>query len=145
MTTTLLAHGIQLAVAPVFLLTAVATLIGIVGVRLARIIDRARILEERLDANTVADRDAAHREIGLLTRRGHLVNWAVALLTIAAMLISITIVALFLSEISTLHTSLVIPASFLAGLLCFILALLCFLVETRLSTHVLEVGRKRSP
>ena len=43
-------HGIQLSLAPVFLLTAVAAMIGAVTGRLARIIDRARTLEERLDA-----------------------------------------------------------------------------------------------
>ena len=35
-------HGIQLAVAPVFLLTAVSGMIAAVAGRLARIIDRAR-------------------------------------------------------------------------------------------------------
>ena len=44
-------HGIQLAVAPVFLLTAVAGMIGSVAGRLARIIDRARVLESRIDAS----------------------------------------------------------------------------------------------
>ena len=44
----LLAHGIQLAVAPVFLLTAIAAMLGVVSGRLARIIDRARVLEQRL-------------------------------------------------------------------------------------------------
>ena len=40
-------HGIQLAVAPVFLLTAVSGMIGAVAGRLARIIDRARLVEDR--------------------------------------------------------------------------------------------------
>ncbi len=40
-------HSIQLAVAPVFLLTAVAGMIGAVAGRLARIIDRARVVEDR--------------------------------------------------------------------------------------------------
>ena len=43
-------HGIQLAIAPVFLLTAVAGMIGAVAARLARVIDRARLLEERVQA-----------------------------------------------------------------------------------------------
>jgi len=44
-----ISHGIQLAVAPVFLLTAVSTMIGTVAGRLARIIDRARLLEDRIE------------------------------------------------------------------------------------------------
>jgi Protein of unknown function (DUF2721) len=46
-------HGIQLAVAPVFLLTAVSGMIGAVAGRLARIIDRARRVED--DARASAD------------------------------------------------------------------------------------------
>lgn len=48
-------HGIQLAVAPVFLLTAVAGMIGTIAGRLARIIDRARLLEDRIDGAAASD------------------------------------------------------------------------------------------
>ena len=47
-------HGIQLAVAPVFLLTAVSGMIGAVAGRLARIIDRARLVEHRAEATADA-------------------------------------------------------------------------------------------
>ena len=53
-------HGIQLAVAPVFLLTAVAAMIGTVAGRLARIIDRARVLETRIDASPADQIGRAH-------------------------------------------------------------------------------------
>lgn len=46
-------HGIQLAVAPVFLLTAVSGIIAATASRLGRIIDRARFLENRLDSGNV--------------------------------------------------------------------------------------------
>ena len=48
-----ISHSIQLAVAPVFMLTAVASLIGALATRLARIIDRARALEDKLDEQPV--------------------------------------------------------------------------------------------
>ena len=50
--TSAITHGIQLAVAPVFLLTAVSGMIGAVAGRLARIIDRARVVEDRARVNT---------------------------------------------------------------------------------------------
>lgn len=71
-----LTHGIQLAIAPVFLLTAVASLIGAVATRLARIIDRTRVLEERLEAQTIKNVEAAYLELDRLKLRGRLVNWA---------------------------------------------------------------------
>ena len=41
-----IAHAIQLAIAPVFLLTGIAALLGVMANRLARVIDRGRALEE---------------------------------------------------------------------------------------------------
>ena len=64
-------HGIQLAVVPVFLLTAVAGMIGTVAGRLARIIDRARVLEDRIDAAAVDNpMTSAFSELAQLRQRG---------------------------------------------------------------------------
>jgi MFS family permease len=131
-------HGIQLAVAPVFMLTAVASLIGALATRLSRIIDRARDLEERLDAGTINNHDAAYSELGRLKLRGSVVNWSVALLTLSATLIGATVMALFLGETTLPHSEQLVPWSFLGGVICFVLALLCFLVETLLASHVLD-------
>ena len=43
-----IAAVIQLAVAPVFLLAAIAGLLGVMSTRLGRIIDRARVIERRI-------------------------------------------------------------------------------------------------
>ena len=134
------ARGIQLAVAPVFMLTAVASLIGALATRLSRIIDRMRSLDERLDARTIVNRGAALTEIARLKVRGRVVNVAVALLTMSALLIGATVMALFVGETSTTHTERMVPWSFLGGVVCFVLALLCFLAETLLATHTLRFG-----
>lgn len=138
-------HGIQLAVAPVFLLTAVAGMIGTVAGRLARIIDRARILEERIDAAPAFDLMLpAFAELKLLQQRGRLANLAIALLTFCAILIGLTIVALFLGETTELQIFRVATVSFLSGVVCFLLALLCFLTETLLATRVLKFRRNKA-
>lgn len=69
-----ISHGIQLAVAPVFMLSAVAALIGALSARLARIIDRARDIEERLAAGSARNEDAAYWELSRLKLRGRVVN-----------------------------------------------------------------------
>ncbi len=72
-----IAHVIQLAVAPVFLLTAIGTLITAMNTRLGRIIDRRRILQERMSAD--AEQKSAERqrdlqrELALLYRRCKLI------------------------------------------------------------------------
>ena len=134
--------AIKLAVAPVFLLTAMATMISTVAGRLARIIDRARTLEERIDAHPDSKHAQAHyAELGRLRQRGWLINACIALLTFCGMLIGLTILELFLSETTNLQVFRLTTISFLLGIACFVLALMTFLVETMLSTRSLTFGR----
>ena len=137
-----ISHGIQLAVAPVFLLTAVAGMIGVVANRLARIIDRARVVEARLkDSAQLHDPVAVWKELGELRTRGLLANGSIGLLTLCAFLIGATIVVLFLGETVDLPMLRVSIVSFLAGLVCFMLALACFFAETMIATRLLNFGK----
>jgi hypothetical protein len=134
-------HGIQLAVAPVFMLSAVAALIGALANRLARIIDRARNIEERLAAGEIKMEEAAYWELNRLRLRGRVVNWSVGLLVVCAVLIGATVMTLFLGETTLPHSEKLVPWSFLGGISCFVLALLCFLLETLLATHTLRFAK----
>ena len=137
-------HGIQLAVAPVFLLTAVAAMIGTVAGRLARIIDRARVLETRIDASPPEyPMTAEFDELQQLRSRGRLVNGCIALLTFCAILIGLTIMALFLGETTEMQIFRIATVLFLAGVTFFLLALLCFLTETVIATRVLTFARQK--
>ena len=136
-------HGSQLAVAPVFLLTAVSGMIAAVAGRLARIIDRARFLENLLDGGDVEVLRAAkmYRELGELRHRGWLVNSCLALLTFCAMLIGLTIILLFLGETAEIPTLKIATICFLSGIVCFLSALVCFLAETLLATRLLKFAK----
>jgi hypothetical protein len=132
-------HGIQLAVAPVFFLTAVSGMIGAVAGRLARIIDRARLVEDR--ARESADPEMLARsqtELSELRMRGRLANGCIALLTLCAFLIGLTIIVLFLGETTSFEASRLAVGSFLSGVVSFMLALLCFLIETIIATRLLN-------
>lgn len=132
-------HGIQLAVAPVFLLTAVSGMIGAVAGRLARIIDRARLVEDRLRGQAeAAARERSRRELQQLRTRGHLANACIALLTLCSLAIGLTIILLFLGETSAVRVSGWAIAGFLVGVVFFMAALLCFLAETFLATRLLD-------
>lgn len=138
-------HGIQLAVAPVFLLTAVAGMIGSVAGRLARIIDRARVLEARVNAspeNAPVTNEMA--ELQQLHNRGKLVNVCIAMLTFCAILIGLTIMALFLGETTQIQMFRIATVLFLSGVTSFLLALLCFLAETLMATRVLKFGHHQA-
>ena len=132
-------HGIQLAVAPVFLLTAVSGMIGAVASRLARIIDRARLVEDRARVSSDSDfLDRVEVELRELRTRGRLANGCIALLTTCAFLIGLTVIVLFLGETTAVQIDRYAVISFLLGIVSFLLALLCFLAETVIATRLLD-------
>ncbi|MCB2016323.1 MAG: DUF2721 domain-containing protein [Hydrogenophaga sp.] len=141
-------HSVQLAVAPVFFLTAVAGMISAVAGRLARIIDRARAIEERVRGASDPEVIARHlMELEYLRKRGRLANASIGFLALCGVLIGFTIVALFLGQAGGAQWPFVAVVCFLAGVGSFLVALIGFLWETILATHllnfkVLEMGRE---
>ena len=135
-------QAIQLAVAPVFMLTAIGALIGSLATRLARIIDRARLLEDRLDNPPVKHEEEIHAELLRLRKRGRVVNASMTLLILAATLIAATVMALFLSDTVSAQSRQLVPWTFLAGVISFVLALLFFLFETLLAGQALNFGKR---
>jgi len=134
-------HAIQLAVAPVFMLAAVAGMIGTVAGRLARIIDRARELEERLEAGTARNAKSAFWELDRLKLRGRICNASIGFLTVTGVLIGATVMVMFLGETTLPKSERIVPWSFLGAVGSFVVALLLFLAETQLATHALRFGR----
>jgi len=136
-----IAHVIQLAVAPVFLLSAVAAFLGVLANRLGRIIDRARRLEERLQAATPGEAEALHDMLGTLSKRAKLVSAAITLCTACALLICCVVIVLFLSAFVHLTLNKVSAFLFIAGMLALFAGLLFFLREIFLATAVLRIGK----
>jgi hypothetical protein len=135
-----IAHVIQLAVAPVFLLTGVGALLAVLTNRLARIIDRARMLESGLPAASGPGRLEFETELRTLCRRARLVNWAISLVTTCGLLISAVIAALFLGVFFNVDVSTAVGLVFIAAMLVLIGGLYTFLQEVYLATRTLRIG-----
>jgi hypothetical protein len=135
-----IAHGIQLAVAPVFLLSAVGSVLAVLTNRLARIIDRARVLERGDPDAPGADPHHARSELKHLSDRARYVHTAITLSTACALVICVVIVTLFVGVALGKDLSGLIVILFILGLLAFIAALICFLLEIRTATASLRFG-----
>ena len=133
------AHTIQLSVAPVFLLTALGTLLSVLSARLGRIVDRARALAERLRGCDPAARGRIRSEIELLVRRRGRVNVAIVFATSAALLVCLLIALAFVAAIVGTHASQVVAALFIAAMGAFVGALVAFLTEIRLAVTSLRL------
>lgn len=132
---------IQLAVAPVFLLSGVGITLTVLTNRLSRVVDRARKLEEAISTNDAAYLRERQEQIRILGRRARLMNQAITLSTLCALLVSLVVVALFVSEFLELDLSTAIALLFIVAMLSFIVALLLFLREVFLAIAALKIGR----
>jgi len=136
-----IAHVIQLSVAPVFLLSGVSAMLGVLSTRLGRIIDRARMLEARAAAEADAALQAhQHAQIDVLARRARLVSHAISLCTICALLICAVVISLFLGAFFSTDVSNLIGVTFIAALTALGGGLITFLREIYLATRNLRIG-----
>ena len=132
---TIVAHVIQQAVAPVFLLTGVGAILSVLTNRLGRVVDRYRSLNYASED----PRTSHKKEIETLSRRARLIHWAISLCTICALFICIVIAALFVGSETGIDPSGTISILFIAAMLALISGLLCFLREIALATGKIEV------
>ncbi len=136
------AHAVQLAVAPVFLLSGIGAILAVMTNRLGRVIDRARVLEERLEGASAEYLATLRADLAVLSRRAKLIGWAITLCTMTALLVCIVIAVLFLSAFLQFDASIPVALLFIAAMLCFFLGLLWFLREIYLATKSLRIGSR---
>jgi hypothetical protein len=132
---------IQLAVAPVFLLAGVGSMLMVLTNRLARIIDRARQLEDRYQESVDADlRRRLHGDLRVLSLRARLVGRAIAFCTACSLFVSLVIVTLFLQSLLDIYLHGVVPLLFIVAMGAFIVGLVHFLREIHVATAALRIG-----
>jgi hypothetical protein len=141
--TGIIAHAIQLAIAPVFLLTGVAGLLGVMANRLARVIDRGRSFDQSGAGLDARARAAARLEISHLERRRRLCSWSINLCTATALLICLVIVVLFVEAFFAANLKWLAGALFVSAMLALIGGLSCFLREVYLATHTTGIDVAR--
>src|SRR5215213_2681545 len=95
---------IQLAIAPVFLLSAIGTIINALTGRLARAVDRRRVVEgnarqQEAESPELIDMDI---ELKLLARRIVLVLWSIGFAVFSALLVCILIATAFMGAFTSL-------------------------------------------
>jgi hypothetical protein len=129
--------AIQLALAPVFLLTGIAGILNVIATRLARIIDRGRALTE--GRVNLSDRSQLAFELGTLERRRHFASVAITACTIAALLLCMVIVTLFLEVMLDVPLKWLIGVLFATSTLGLVVGLAFFLREVHLAMQSIHI------
>ena len=128
---------IQLAVAPVFLLTAIGTLIAVLNLRLGRNIDRRRLMEEELrgstEDNQTDEQRARQRELQLLARRIRLIYFAMLSAGLGALLVCLVVAGAFVGALVAVDISREVAVLFILAMFAVIGCLGMFLREVYLA------------
>jgi thiosulfate reductase cytochrome b subunit len=133
-----LAHAIQMALAPVFLLTGIAGLLNVMVGRLARTVDRGRLLSERpLPQDN--DLDSIQLELQYLERRRHYASAAISACTFAALLVCTVITAMFLEVLVHIQLKWLVGLLFTSATLALVVGLAYFLREVNLATRTVRI------
>ena len=128
------AHVIQLAVAPVFLLTGIGAILSVLTGRLGRLVDRYRVLTE----TEIALPKSKSNELAILSVRAEWVHWAITLCTASALFVSLVIGALFMGAVVNINPSRIVSLLFIVAMTSLVIGLGCFLREIFLSVHIFK-------
>jgi hypothetical protein len=134
-----IAHLVQSSVAPVFLLSGVAATLGVLSNRLARVVDRARLLEKGLEEHP-ASRAHVQADIAVLARRARYIYAAMSMCAIAALLVALVVVALFANAFLGVSLEGTIALLFVGGMVCLSVAFVAFFIEVRIAIAALRIG-----
>ncbi len=134
-------HVIQLAVAPVFLLSGVGAILAVLINRLGRIVDRYRALENSGSGAAAGEENLRQLEMAILARRARLIHWAISLCTVGALFICIVVASLFIGSMLHVSVSQLIALMFIGAMLSLIAGLLSFLREITLATGNIQVRK----
>jgi hypothetical protein len=124
-----IAGAIQLAVAPVFMLTAIGTLITALNNRLGRAVDRRRDLEDKMPRLSVEEGHAAREELATIARRIRFAYFAILSSVVSGLFVCLVIATVFFDAFVEADLSRPIGAMFSAAVVAVIMALLLFLHE----------------
>ena len=126
------AHVVQLALTPVFLLSATATLLGVFATRLARVADRVNSLSQD------AKEPVRDESLNALRRRSRILEVAVVLSALSGGLTCVAVLVLFLGEVRGDTTAKLLFLSFGGAIVLTMAALGAFVTEILLATRVLR-------
>jgi uncharacterized membrane protein YcjF (UPF0283 family) len=143
LTAGVVSHAIQLAIAPVFLLTGFAGMLGVMATRLARVIDRARAVEAAWPTFDANARAKARSEMYILEHRRRICSWSITYCTTAALFVCLVIVTLFVEEFLRANLNWLVGGLFVAAMIAVICGLGSFLREVYVATHTTGIELSR--
>lgn len=129
---------LQTAIAPAFLLAAIASLLNVLTTRLARTVDRSRELQKHLADPTLANRQEMHAELRVVGKRKRIAHIAIMLSIAASVTICVMAGLLFLMGLTSFSAATLIISMFTVAMGLLACSLCALLWETGLAVHEVD-------
>jgi len=134
-----IAHTIQLALAPSFLLTAIGALLALLTSRIGRIVDRSRWIEQNFTPKHHPQHEHQVSQLRLIDTRMRHANRALILCATSAMLVCIVIAGLFIAALFDLALGRLMAVAFIVAMMLLIGGLGYFLYEVGIAVRATRI------
>lgn len=142
-TVTELIPVLQVAIGPVILISGVGLLLLTMTNRLARVIDRSRLLYRELRDNPSFDRPSALTQMKTLTERARMIQSAIILASVSVLLAAVLVIVLFLTAVLGWEDAWLIGVLFISCMLVLIGSLVMFIRDLNRSLDALQVEMRQ--
>ena len=135
-----IAHVVQMAVAPVFLLTGVGSFVAVLTTRMGRVIDRAHRIDSFIDDG----KDPAHYapELDTLRQRLGIIHQAITLCSLSAFFVCAVVFTIFVGTYVDVRIGGAIALLFAGAMVMLIGALGLFVLEVQIARRSILIGPK---
>jgi len=130
---------IQLAIAPVFLLAGIGSILNVIAGRLNRVVDRSRLVERWHGETKGAEHDRHVEELRLIDRRITLASNAIFLCVASAVAVCLLVTLLFVAELLRANLANAVAVLFVIAMSLLAIGLILFLIETRVAVAAIKV------
>lgn len=134
-----IAQTIQLSVTPVFLLVATGALLNVFTGRLARVVDRSRVLMERWSETEGHEHERVVAELRAVDRRIEIINSSIGAAVACGIVVCLLVALLFAQAFTGINLGAAASWVFAVAMLLLLASLVLFLIEVRLAIRTIHV------
>ncbi len=136
---------LQVAIAPVILISGVGLLLLSLTNRFGRAVDRTRQIHHEMRAAPVADRLRLANQVEVIYRRARLIQFSIVMCALSALSAAMLILTLFFAALMRVELAVLISLFFICCLASLVVSLVTFIMDIRLSLRALKVELARQP
>jgi len=136
---------LQVAIAPVILISGVGLLLLTLTNRFGRAADRTRQIHHEMRTAAAAERPRLANQVEVIYRRARLIQFSIVMGTLSALFAALLILTLFFTALMKWESAFVISLIFICCLVSLVASLVTFIMDIRLSLKALKVELTRPP